>query len=394
MNKFLFNIRYIVVVAFVALTSCVNDDLPDVGDLPDITGPTPFYTATDITTSEFDCNKVELWANYQFYLQAGSNLAVNGIYYDWTISPADGVTLINKDVPILEQSIEAELASVIAIEDAIAKIEFKLPCETNPAKVAVMEAQIAALEIELEAAKAALSDETLQNVADLEMQIAELPPATLKDQELIVSFPGPGEYTVSLTVTDNLGKSDIITKSLTVTQVVPTIPVPEIGEPSFEDGTLFDGSGDGRDSWRAPSSKDWGTVFQINTDTNPDAAPNLPDGVQAAKFPPDGSRVGYQEIEVTPGATYVLTYFSAFEENVFGDVTVGIISTDATTLEEARLEANIIASRTDTNVGRVDNVFKKHAITFEAGENESVIILLTNSGVESRLDAFEISVKQ
>lgn len=392
MNKFLFNIRYIVLVAFVSLTSCVDRDLAGIGDLPDITGPTPFYTVTDITTSEFDCEDVELWAKYQFNFEAGSNLAVNGIYYDWTISPAEGVVLINKDIPILEQTIEAELASVIAIESQIEKLEFKIPCETDAAKVAVMEAQIAAYEIELAAAEAALTDETLQNVADLEAQIEALPAATLQDQELIFEFPNPGTYTVSLTVTDNLGKSDIVEKAITVNQAVPTIPVPEIGEPGFEDGTLFDGTGDGRDSWRAPSSTLWGSVFQINTKT----AGTLPEGTQASKFPADGTRTGYQEIEVTPGATYVLTYFGGFGEdidNAFGDYTVGIISTDATTIEEARLEDNIIASRTDSNVGRVKNVFKKHAITFEAGENESVILLLTNTGVETRFDAFEISVK-
>ena len=90
----------------------------------------------------------------------------------------------------------------------------------------------------------------------------------------------------------------------------------------------------------------------------------------------------------------MLTYFSALDTDTFGDITVSIISTNATTLEEAKLSQNIIASRTDNNVGRVDDVFKKHAITFEAGENETVIILLTNSGVESRLDAFDITVKQ
>ena len=157
---------------------------------------------------------------------------------------------------------------------------------------------------------------------------------------------------------------------------------------------MFDGTGDGRDSWRAPSSSRWGSVFQINTDTNPVDAPNLPDGRQAAKFPADGTRTGYQEIEVTPGATYVLTYFSAFEENSFGDLTVSIINTNADSLADAQLDANIIAQRTDNNIGRVDNVFKKHALTFEAGTNESVIILLRGSGVESRLDAFDISVKQ
>ena len=154
---------------------------------------------------------------------------------------------------------------------------------------------------------------------------------------------------------------------------------------------MFDGSGDGRDSWRAPSSSAWGSVFQINTKT----LGALPEGTQAAKFPADGTRTGYQEIEVTPGATYVLTYFGGFSADPtdFGDYTVGIISTNATSKEEAQLEENIIASRTDSNVDRVKDVFKKHAITFEAGENESVILLLTNTGVEGRLDAFEISVK-
>lgn len=391
MNKFLFNIRYVVLVTFVSLTSCIDRDLAEVGDLPDVTGPTPFYTVTDITTSEFDCEDVELWANYEFNFQAGSNLAVNGIYYNWTISPSEGVVLINKDLPILEETIEAELVSVIAIEDQIEKLEFKIPCESDASKVAVMEAEIAALQIELTAAEAALTDETLQNVADLEAQIEALPAATLEDQELIFQFPNPGTYTVSLTVTDNLGKSDVVEKTVTVNQAIPSIPVPEIGEPGFEDGTLFDGTGDGRDSWRSPSTSLWGSVFQINTKT----LGTLPEGTQAAKFPADGSRTGYQEIEVTPGATYVLTYFGGFSDDptTYGDYSVGIISTNATTLEEARLEENIIASRTDSNVGRVKDVFKKHAITFEAGENESVILLLTNTAVESRFDSFEISVK-
>lgn len=391
MNKFLFNIRYVVLVTFVSLTSCIDRDLAEVGDLPDVTGPTPFYTVTDITTSEFDCEDVELWANYEFNFQAGSNLAVNGIYYNWTISPSEGVVLINKDLPILEETIEAELVSVIAIEDQIEKLEFKIPCESDASKVAVMEAEIAALQIELTAAEAALTDETLQNVADLEAQIEALPAATLEDQELIFQFPNPGTYTVSLTVTDNLGKSDVVEKTVTVNQAIPSIPVPEISQSGFEDGTLFDGTGDGRDSWRSPSTSLWGSVFQINTKT----LGTLPEGTQAAKFPADGSRTGYQEIEVTPGATYVLTYFGGFSDDptTYGDYSVGIISTNATTLEEARLEENIIASRTDSNVGRVKDVFKKHAITFEAGENESVILLLTNTAVESRFDSFEISVK-
>ncbi len=400
MKKYLNNLKYIALATVVSLASCVSDDLAEVGDLEDFTGPTPFYNITDVTSSEFDCNDVELWANYDFNFQAGSNLAVNGTSYQWSITPSDGVMLINKDLPVLEQSIEAELATVVAIEKEIAKLEFKIPCETDPAKVAVFQAQIADLQVQLAAAEAALSDETLQNVADLESQITTLAPATLQDRELIFSFPNPGDYTVGLTVTDNLGKSDYTEKIITVIQAVPTIPVPEIAEPSFEDNSLFDGTGDGRDSWRVPSNAAWSpfgggtTVIQINTDSNPVDAPNLPDGRQAAKFPSDGARVAYQEIEVTPGAEYVLTYFSAFEEETFGDMTVSILSPNTSNYGEAQLEENIIARRTDTNVGRVDNVFKKHAITFEAGENETVIIFASNSGVESRLDSFDIVVKE
>ncbi|WP_223170199.1 hypothetical protein [Maribacter aquimaris] len=400
MNKYLYNFKYMVLGIFVSLTSCVSDNLADIGDLEDITGPTPFYNYTNITSSEFDCNDVELWANYEYNFQAGSNLAVNGIYYEWTVVPSEGVTLINKDLPVLKQSIEAELATVVALEDEIAKLEFKIPCETNQDKIDVLEADIDALQVELAAAEAALSEETLQNVADLESQIAALEPATLQDRELIFSFPGPGEYTVGLTVKDNLGKSDYTEKLITVNQAVPTIPLPEIAEPSFEVNSLFDGTGDGRDSWRVPSNDAWSplgggtTVIQINTDSDPVNTPNLPDGVKAAKFPAGGDRVAYQEIEVTPGATYVITYFSAFEEDNYGEMKVSILAPNTSSYAEAQLEANIIATRTDNNVGRVDNVFKKHAITFEAGEYESVIIFATNSGVESRLDAFEISVKQ
>lgn len=400
MKRYLLNIKCIALVAFVSVASCVSDDLADVGDLEDITGPTPFYNFTDVTTSEFDCEDVELWATYEYNFQGGSNLAVNGTMYSWTVKDNDGntidnINLVNPDLKVLELQIDAALASVVAIEEDIADLEFKKPCEDDAAKVAVMEAQIADLEAALLAAEAALTDEVLQNVSNFEAQIQALEAATLQDNELIIEFPEPGIYTVGLTVTDNLGKSDYTETKITVNQAVPTIPVPEIGEASFEDNSLFDGSGDGRDSWRAPSSSAWGSVFQINTDSNGRGEGNdLPDGIQASKFPADGTRVGYQEIEVTPGATYVLTYFSAFEENAYGDITVSIIDPATSTLADAQLEANIIASRTDDNEGRIDDVFKQHAITFEAGELESVVILLTNSGVESRIDAFAISVKQ
>jgi len=391
MNKYLYNLKYIVLGTMISLTGCVNDDLPGVGDLEDFTSPTPFYNSTNITTSEFDCNDVELWAKYEYNFQAGSNLAVNGTHYTWSVTPAEGVTYINKDLPVLQQLIQAELATTVALESEIAKLEFKLPCEADIDKKAVLNDLIADLKSQLVAAEAEISDEVAQNVTNLETQISELPAATLNDQELIFSFPGPGEYTVGLTVADNLGKSEYTEKLITVNQAIPTIAVPEIGEPGFEDNSLFDGTGDGRDSWRAPSSSLWGSVFQINTKTEG----ILPDGLQAAKFPSDGTRSMYQEIEVTPGATYVLTYFSAFNiDSEGGEMKVSILKPTTGSADEALLEDNIVASRTDSSVGRVADVFKKHAITFEAGDNESVIIYGRNKNDEVRIDAFDIIVKQ
>ena len=390
MKKHLFNLKYIVLGTIISLTSCISNSLPEVGDLEDFSNPTPFFNLTDVTSSEFDCDDVELWAKYEYNFQAGSNLAVNGTNYDWTVTPSEGVTFVNKDLPVLQQSIAAEKATVTAFEEQIAKLEFKLPCESNADKAVVIQAEIDALKVELAAAEAALTDEVLENIASLETQITELDAATLQDQELIFSFPSPGVYTVSLTVTDNLGKSESTEKLITVNQAVPTIAVPEIGEPGFEDNSLFDGSGDGRDSWRAPSTSKWGSVFQINTK----ALGALPEGTQAAKFPADGSRALYQEIDVTPGATYVLTYFSAFNMDNLGEITISILKPTTDSYDEAQLAENIVASRTDNSIGRVADVFKKHAITFEAGENESVIIYGRNSGDESRLDSFDIIVKQ
>ena len=391
MNKYLYSLKYIVLGTMISLTSCVNDDLPEIGDLEDFTNPTPFYNSTDVTTSEFDCNDVELWANYEYSFEAGSNLAVNGTQYTWSVIPADGVTYINKDLPILKQLIEAELATTVALEDEIAKLEFKLPCESDQDKIDVLNASIADLQSQLAAAEAAITDEVIQNVANLETQILELSAATLNDQELIFSFPGPGQYTVGLTVADDLGKSEYTEKLITVTQAIPTIAIPEIGEPGFEDNSLFDGSGDGRDSWRSPSSSLWGSVFQINSKIEG----VLPEGLQAAKFPSDGSRSLYQEIDVTPGATYVLTYFSSFNlDTEGGEMRVAVLKPTTGSDEESFLEENIIASRIDSGNGRVADVFKKHAITFEAGENESVIIYGRNKVDEVRIDAFDIIVKQ
>ena len=121
----------------------------------------------------------------------------------------------------------------------------------------------------------------------------------------------------------------------------------------------------------------------------------LPEGTQAAKFPATGDRVAYQEIDVTGGASYILSYSSAFETDAYGTQTFSIINPAATTYAEAILEENIIAQNVETNDDRTDDVFARHTIGFEVGEDvSSVILLITNTGVESRVDDVQIVVNE
>ena len=394
--KKIFN-RFVFLGIVITFASCVSDDLPVEGDLEDFTGPTPFFNFTNMTSAEFNCEEVELSVDYDILFTAGSNLAVNGTQYFWSVEPAEGVSLINSQTPILERLMNAELVTVLELEEDIVDLQTRIPCEEDPARVEVFMTQITDLEMQLEEARAALTDEALQNIADLENQLAILPPATLEDQELIFNFPSPGSYTVSLTVMDNLGKSNITTSEVVVVQAIPRIPVPEIQEAGFEDGSLFDGTGDGRDSWRSPSIAAWSpngggtTVLQINGNSEEGT---VPEGLQAAKMPADGGRVLYQEIEVTPGAEYVLTYFVEFDAAALGDQTVSILAPNTSSYAESLLPENILGSRTDNNSSTIDGIFQQRSISFAAGENESVIIYATNTGVETRMDAFAITVRQ
>ena len=52
MKRYLFNFKTMFLGTLVHLSSCLNDDLPDVGDLVDLTGPTPSFNFNEITTSQ------------------------------------------------------------------------------------------------------------------------------------------------------------------------------------------------------------------------------------------------------------------------------------------------------------------------------------------------------
>ena len=238
------------------------------------------------------------------------------------------------------------------------------------------------------------SDEVVAVINDLESQLANLPEGTLQDRNIVASLPGPGLYNVRLTVTDDNGVSDFIDQEILIAEAVPSIPIPEILEPSFELGN------DSRDAWRAPDNTDWSplgggtTVLQINTPNNP-TGEGIPDGNIAGKFPSGAARVAYQEIEVTPGASYTLFYFNEFDEGAFADMTLRILRPNTPNYTASLSEQYILGSRTDNNIDRAGNSFRQSAISFDAEEHESVIIYLTSTGGgDKRFDAFSIIVNE
>ena len=191
-------------------------------------------------------------------------------------------------------------------------------------------------------------------------------------------FPSEGTFTVSLTASDALGATS--TFSMDVTVVEPEEPeaiTPVVLEADFEDLSLPDGTGDGRDSWR----NDFGGVIQITSSP-------VQSGSQAAKFPSAGDRVAYQaDIAVTPNTDYVLTYYYTLKTSNPGTITLSVIGggiSDLSELDGAKLADFVGDDQTNAND------YVKVDLPFNTGANASIAILITNQGEEARLDNISI----
>ncbi|WP_405413090.1 PKD domain-containing protein [Maribacter sp. Asnod1-A12] len=194
---------------------------------------------------------------------------------------------------------------------------------------------------------------------------------------------GEGTYPVTLTATDGNG----VTGTNTVDVIVAEGPFqPVILEPGFEDDTLPDGGGDGRDSWR---NNDLGGVIQIT------ASP-VTFGDQGAKLPlPAGDRIGYQEITVEPDSNYDLFfYYTMFSGSSDPSITVsilGVTQNGGTFTSADQFDEGTIASVTVTD-DEDPEVYIQQQLSFNSGENNTVAIYFTNGEVEARLDNFTIDI--
>ncbi len=187
------------------------------------------------------------------------------------------------------------------------------------------------------------------------------------------TYMDDGIYTVRLTAYSITGNMDVKEVDVTVSSTF----IPTIAEASFEDNSLADGTGDGRDSWR----NSLGGVIQITSSP-------VNSGSQAAKLPSDGTRVGYQLVEVEPNKQYTVSFYYTMKTDPEGTLTVSIL--DDTQLNDiSEVDGATIASITVNDQTDADTYIKE-SITFESGDNSQIAILFTNQGVECRLDDFSI----
>lgn len=204
---------------------------------------------------------------------------------------------------------------------------------------------------------------------------------TSTSKDVTNTYEAEGSYTVTLIVSDALGVKSTISKVISIVEPpAPAAKVPTILEASFEDNTLPDGTGDGRDSWR----NDFGGVIQITSSP-------VQDGGQAAKFPSAGDRIAYQSgLEVTPNTDYVITYYYTIKTSPEGSITLNVLGGTIGSLSEVTsksLASHVGADQSDANV------YTKVDLEFNSGANETISLLITNEGAESRLDNLSIVLK-
>ena len=205
---------------------------------------------------------------------------------------------------------------------------------------------------------------------------------TSSEQDPIFTFAGEGVFPVTLTSSDARGASDMITIDVMVVQG-PFQPI--ILEAGFEDGALPDGSGDGRDSWRANS---WNTIFGISQSP-------VTFGSQAAKLEASNARGGYQEITVEPNTNYDLRFYYTMVSGASDPWAivsiVGVTENGPITSQEDAIDGTI-ASLT-VNDDSEPSTYIEEKFSFNSGVNNTVAIYFYNdANVETRFDNFTIEV--
>lgn len=187
------------------------------------------------------------------------------------------------------------------------------------------------------------------------------------------TYTAEGEYTVTLTASDDLGVTSTASQTIIVEEPVVTF-TPEILNPGFD----IEGADSYRDNWR---NGDLGGVIQITSSP-------IHDGEKAAKLPSAGDRIGYQLITVQENKDYTINFYYTMKTSPVGTVEVSVLAGHVT-------DPAAIAGATIANVSLNDQSsasdYVSASISFNSGDNTEVALYFTNTGAESRLDSFSIT---
>ena len=190
---------------------------------------------------------------------------------------------------------------------------------------------------------------------------------TSSEKTPVHTYEEDGFYIVSLTATDKLGASSMITQEVEITEPEYTFE-PEILNPGFEDGT---------ENW---INADLGGTIQITSSP-------VHEGGNGGKFPAAGDRIAYQLITVEPNKDYIVSFYYTMKTSPAGTLTVSVLAGDVTAPEA--VEDATIGSVT-VNDQSSASTYVLGSVSFNSGNGTEVAIYVTNNSVESRIDAFTI----
>lgn len=156
--------------------------------------------------------------------------------------------------------------------------------------------------------------------------------------------------------------------------------VAAIQNPGFD----IEGDDSYRDFWRNRAFEDSlpGSSNMLQITSSP-----IHEGVKAGKMPSDGSRIMYQAVDVAPNTDYVVTYWYTMKTSPAGSANVAILGKDL--VDPALVASNTITSSTVSDQTDA-NTYIKDSVGFNSGNSNQVAIYVTNTGVETRFDTWNI----
>ena len=226
---------------------------------------------------------------------------------------------------------------------------------------------------------------------------------TSTDRDPSFTFPGEGTYSVSLTVSDNNGASDMITKEVKVEDLFVAI-TPEILNGDFEDS---------QNNWKFSSFTN-GTTSPFNSSSdgswlNYDGSDNGSKtrgakwtmSTSAGAYKSSNTRYAYQAIVVSPNTDYILEYEYAIKNDgtqapgdnrIIGGIIDGHFDDGADAVPSFD-SGSLLSFVGDEDLGKT--TFTKVELEFTANESGEVAILIYGvTDVDAYVDNVKVYPKE